>query len=130
MADRICPIGFGDCGDCIHQDLSDGTCGYNKKLADKEVVFDKTGLVIHEDISFENPEAIGKKLKETAKSIHFWLGDWLLEGSRIFGEMYSQAIDETGFDQKILCNDLSVCSRVEKSIRKDNLSWNCKKCDC
>ena len=122
MADTICPIGFGDCEDCAHSDTSDGTC---KLLG--EVIFNKTGLTMPDDISFESFkkwEAIGKKLKETAKSIHFWLGDWLLEGARIFGEMYSQAIDETGFDQKILRNDLSVCSRVEKSIRKDSLSFS------
>ena len=83
-----------------------------------------SGLVVPDDISFEKWEAIGKKLKEIAKSVHFWLGDWLLEGARIFGEMYSQAIDESGFDQKILRNDLSVCSRVKKSIRKDDLSWS------
>lgn len=116
MADPICPIGFGD---CVHRDTSDGTC---KLLG--EVIFNKTGLTVPDDISFEKWEAVGKKIKETAKSIHFWLGDWLLEGARIFGEMYSQAIEENGFDQKILQNDLSVCSRVEKSIRKDSLSFS------
>ena len=114
-----CPLGTNDCNECGYYDAGSDECTYKP-----QAFFSKTGLTINEDMNFEKWEALGKRLKDIAKSIHFWLGDWLLEGDRKFGEISSQAIDENGFDQKILRNDLSICSRIEKRTRKDSLTWS------
>ncbi|GEM_PF-3044006 len=114
-----CPLGTNDCNECGYYEAGNDECTYKP-----QAFFAKTGLILDEDMNFKKWEALGKRLKDIAKSIHFWLGDWMLEGEKKFGEISSQGIDENGFDQKILRNDLSICSRIEKPMRRDDLTWS------
>lgn len=43
---------------------------------------------------------------------------------KIYGETYSQVIEETGLDYQTLRNYKYVASRIELSLRKDNLHWH------
>lgn len=58
------------------------------------------------------------------KSSPFWLGDMLCIGHSKFGEKYSQAINDTGFDPSYLANLKYVCSRVDLSRRREELSFS------
>jgi hypothetical protein len=58
-----------------------------------------------------------------AKSCPFWIGDLLNIGEHTYGEMYSQALNDTGFDPGYLRNVKWTCSRVELSLRSDKLSF-------
>ena len=85
----------------------------------------KTGLVFDESLTYDEWELIGKQLQNIHKSIQFWIGDWLNFGERKFGEMYAQAIEETGLDYQTLANYKTVANLVEFTRRRVNLSWSC-----
>ncbi len=51
------------------------------------------------------------------------LGDWLNYGERSYGEMYTQAVGATGYENKTLRNAKWVSSVYELSCRHDNLSF-------
>ena len=52
------------------------------------------------------------------------LGDWLNYGERKYGEMYTQAIDELDYTKQALKDAKWVSAQVEKSRRRDNLSFS------
>jgi hypothetical protein len=58
------------------------------------------------------------------RSSQWWIGDLLNLGEHTYGESYSQALEATGFEEQTLKNYKWVCSRVEKSLRKDNLTFS------
>ena len=53
----------------------------------------------------------------------WWVGDWLNYGERRYGEMYAQAVDATGYENKTLRNAKWVASIYELSLRRDNLTF-------
>ena len=55
-------------------------------------------------------------------AVHFWIGDLLNYGENTYGEMYSQALDETGFDYETLRDDKWIAKEVPLSLRNDNLT--------
>lgn len=84
----------------------------------------KNGLEPVGSPSFEQWEECGKFLKNANGAVHFWIGDWLNYGERKWGEMYSQALEETDYNYGTLRNDKWVASRVDLSLRGDNLSFS------
>lgn len=84
---------------------------------------DKQGLRAVGNPSFEEWLRVGEFLKNANGAVHFWIGDWLNYGERQWGEMYTQAIDETGYSYGTLANDKWVASRIEPSRRRENLSY-------
>lgn len=74
--------------------------------------------------SFEEWLKCGDFLKNANGAVHFWIGDWLNYGEHKWGEMYSQAMEETGYEYSTLRNDKWVSSRVNPERRRDNLSFS------
>jgi hypothetical protein len=58
------------------------------------------------------------------RSCQWWLGDMLNLGHSTFGEKYSQAINELGYDPGYLRNLSYVCERVQLSLRSDKLTFS------
>jgi len=83
----------------------------------------KTGLEAIGKPSFEQWEECGKFIKKAEGSVKFWVGDWLNYGEQKYGEMYTQALDATDYEYGTLKNDKWIASKVEKSRRRDNLSY-------
>jgi len=50
---------------------------YENKLTIGCFNFDKTGLVVNGDPTFEEWKKCGEFLKQAEKSVQFWIGDWL-----------------------------------------------------
>lgn len=73
--------------------------------------------------TFEQWEFALKFVQKSEQAVHFWLGDLLLYGEAKWGEMYSQAIDATGFEYGTLANDKNVAKSIPQDIRKPNLSF-------
>lgn len=84
----------------------------------------RTGLVLANDTTYPEWEAIGELLDKIEGSVHWWIGDWLNFGEQRYGEMYSQPLDETKYEYKTLRNDKYVADKVELSRRRDNLSYS------
>lgn len=91
-------------------------------FADK-VQFTRVGLVFTGDLRFDEWQILGQSLKDFEHAVHWWIGDWLNYGERKWGEMYTQATEETGYKEKTLRNDKWVAGRFELSCRQDNLSF-------
>lgn len=82
-----------------------------------------TGLVPHGEPTYDQWYECGEVLKRVEKAVGFWVGDWLVYGRGKWGEMYTQAMDETGLTEKTLKNYLYVAKNVEKSRRREKLSF-------
>jgi len=96
----------------------------NKNISIGKFTLAKTGLVIAGDPSYEEWEDCGHFLRQAEKAVQFWIGDWLNYGDKKYGEMYSQAVDETDYAEGSLRNAKWVASQVELSRRRDNLSYS------
>lgn len=95
----------------------------------------RTGLAVHEELSFDEWAALAPKLSEAARGIAFLIGDWLLYGERRFGKdharparrvqsgRYEHAIAATGLDQTTLQTYAHVARHVPSAQRHDALSW-------
>jgi hypothetical protein len=62
--------------------------------------------------SFDEWEAVGKKLRACQGSVLWWLGDWVNYGEDKFGEKFAQVISETDYDLETIRQAAWVCSRV------------------
>jgi hypothetical protein len=82
-----------------------------------------TGWEPPDSLSFEEWEQVGQTLRLMEGAIQFWIGDWIRYGQAKYGEMYSQALEDTDYEHGSLRNMVYVASNVEMSSRDDNLSW-------
>lgn len=64
-----------------------------------------------------------ERLQSAGKSLQWWMGDALRFGERKYGEKYSQALD-LDYELGALKNMVYVCGRLEKSRRRDFLSFS------
>lgn len=82
-----------------------------------------TGLVPNGEPSYEDWYACGEWLKRAEKAVGFWIGDWLNYGERKWGEMYSQAMEDTGLEYDTLRKFRNITKNLDFGIRMPNLSF-------
>jgi hypothetical protein len=82
-----------------------------------------TGLELPENLSFDEWQGLGERLKGVERSLMWWIGDWLRYGERKYGEMYAQAIDATDKSYQTIADAKWVAGQFEISDRSENLSW-------
>jgi len=110
-------------------------------LADSpKFTISRTGLEVHDHLSFEEWSSLAPLLNEAARGVAFVIGDWLLYGRDRFGtqeadsrqaaparrvrsEDYEAAIQMTGLDRATLHTYAHVARRVPPSLRNKQLSW-------
>lgn len=66
---------------------------------------------------------IGSKFQYVSGSLNWWLGDWLNEGEKRYGETYAQAVEMTGHKEDHLIKCKQVAGSVQKWTRVQDLSW-------
>jgi hypothetical protein len=88
-----------------------------------KVTIDPTGIQFHEELSFDEWNAIGQNLVPVAKSIGFIVGDWLNYGAARYGEKYTAATIATGLAYETLKMYSHVARCVERLSRNHNLDW-------
>jgi hypothetical protein len=93
-------------------------------------LFGPTSLQVLGSASFDQWAATGSRLKTSMRAVHWWLGDWILYGERAHGQIYSQAVDASGFDYSTLRNDRRTCLRIEAERRRPQLSFDHHLCVC
>lgn len=89
--------------------------------------FSKVGLIVPEDMTDEEYEAIGNLLLEMQGAIQWWIGDWARWESKhkSYGEKYEMLIAKTGFARQTIENWRWVASAYPKtSLRKEDLSFS------
>ncbi len=82
-----------------------------------------TGIEFHEELSFDEWDALGQKLAPLGKSIGFIIGDWINYGESRYGEKYEKALARTGMAYNTLANFAYVARKVQSSLRNENLDW-------
>jgi hypothetical protein len=106
-------------------------------LADtRKFSISRTGLEVHDHLSFEEWSSLAPLLNEAARGVAFVIGDWLLYGAERFGaadarqagsrvrsEDYEAAIHLTGLDRATLHTYAHVSRKVAPSARHKDLSW-------
>lgn len=86
------------------------------------------------DLPFQAWQEVGRRLGDIDRASRWWLGDWLLRGEILYGEDAAQGVDDlhsrydlalrvTGLDQGTLMNVSSVCRRVPRSRRREELGF-------
>jgi hypothetical protein len=81
------------------------------------------GLELPNDLTFDQWTAIGSVLQGAQRSMMWWIGDWLHFGERKWGEMYADAVEQTGRQEQTLMNAKWVAGRMPISRRREKLSW-------
>lgn len=92
--------------------------------SDKSFEITETGLIINEQVTYEEWSTYGKQLAYRYSKIQWAIGDWINFGERKFGEMYSQAEDDTHFAYGTLRNYASVCARIPIENRHPQLRFH------
>ena len=87
------------------------------------VRFNETCLEIPDGLEYADWEQLGAKLQRANRSLSWWLGDWLRYGESRYGQMYTQAIEETGKAYTTLAHMVWVGDRFEFCRRRQNLSF-------
>lgn len=82
-----------------------------------------TGLQLDSSITFDEWRALGKNIKMADRAVQWWIGDWLNFGEAKYGEMYAQAMDEHDLAYQTLQDYKYVASKVQLSVRTDNLTF-------
>lgn len=83
----------------------------------------RLGMRFSRGLRFEQWVAIGRRVADRADASLWWLGDWLVFGSRMYGPRYERGIQLTGLDYQTLRNYAMVARRFELSRRRDTLSF-------
>lgn len=107
-------------------------------LADtRKFTISRTGLEVHDHLSFEEWSSLAPLLNEAARGVAFVIGDWLLyghdrfgreeaankPGARVRSEDYEAAVRLTGLDRATLQTYAHVSRRVPPALRSKDLSW-------
>jgi len=74
-----------------------------------------TGLVLPEDLSYDDWIEIAPKLRYLNNAMLWAWGDYIRFGERRYGEMYSQALEESDYANGTLRNASYVCGQFELS---------------
>ncbi|NDD52805.1 hypothetical protein EBZ39_02825 [bacterium] len=103
----------------------------------------RTGLVVHEELTFDEWASMAPAINEAARSVAFVIGDWLLYGEdhfrgqsrlpgfeddklgpkKVASDLYDEAIRLTGLDNQTLHAYVHVSRRVPTLLRNKDLSW-------
>jgi len=81
-----------------------------------------TGLLLPESLSYELWEQVGFTLGVLRDLTAWALGDWILFGEGVFGEMYAQGVEVTGRKKDTLLEYARVARQVPRERRR-NLSF-------
>lgn len=78
---------------------------------------------IDPELTFTDWERFVRGAQLVHATAKWWIGDALNFGEGAYGERYAQAVEATGMNQHSLENIASVCRRVNRSRRREDLSF-------
>lgn len=73
-------------------------------------------MEVVDDMTYDEWEALGKRLKFVESAVGWWVGDWVNYGEKVYGEMYAQALDATDYTR----GTLMVYASVARSVKTLN----------
>lgn len=79
------------------------------------------GILFPPGLPYEKWCGIGPMAGDVERAMRLGLGDWLNYGQQEYGEKYSQAINDTGFEYGYLANLAWICRRFPISRRRETI---------
>jgi hypothetical protein len=67
---------------------------------------------------------VGHLLGRINGALNWWVGDWLNHGELHYPELYAQGMEATGLAYETLQNIASICRLVDRTRRREDLSWS------
>lgn len=92
-------------------------------IDDPKFSITRTGIEFHDELSFEEWDALGQQLGEVGKSMGLIIGDWINYGAGRYGEKYDEALRSTGLAYQTLRIYAHVARRVQLFVRTNNLDF-------
>jgi len=83
----------------------------------------QSALILKPGITFEQWQAMGENLGAIAKSVMFWIGDWINYGESAFGEKYAQAMDITGYSYRTVKQAKYIAKKFPPEERDERLTF-------
>ena len=80
---------------------------------------DGVSIQFSERVPFEQWQELGGWLQQISHSLSFFVGDWLNEGEKEYGDKYVQAVHFTDYRIETLRNVKYVCNAVKREVRID-----------
>jgi hypothetical protein len=74
--------------------------------------------------TFEQWLAVGVFIKQAQGAVHFWIGDWVNYGEKVYGESYAQALDHSSYEYQTIANDKWVAGRIHPIRRRESLTFD------
>jgi N6-adenosine-specific RNA methylase IME4 len=81
-------------------------------------------LSLPDPMPFEVWSSVLEEFQSMERGAMWWLGDCLRYGERNYGEMYSHALETTGFAYQTLADAKWLSGEFEFSRRRENLQWS------
>jgi len=89
----------------------------------KKYELEPCGIHVTKPLTFEDWSAMLAWLEAVEVGVQWWIGDAMIYGEQVFGEMYSQALSATGWQLKTIEQYRWVCSKVPFRNRRSDLSF-------
>jgi hypothetical protein len=91
----------------------------------QKVLVDRTSLAMDDELSFEEWISLGEQLTEVGDSMAWWVGDWIEQGTVVYGGKYADALEVMALDLSTLKSYAYVSRRFSETFRRrNNLSWS------
>lgn len=81
------------------------------------------GAVFDENMTFDQWREVGKLMRFLEQAIQFAIGDWLNFGDAVYGEKYSQALEDTSYSYSTLQTYAWVCRKISHDCRLNGVPF-------
>ena len=80
-------------------------------------------LTLPKNLPWADYPRTGQLLGRIGRGVQWWIGDFLVQGQRMYGEKFAQGAEALEYDAKTLTNLAWVAERVASSRRRAGLSF-------
>jgi hypothetical protein len=91
----------------------------------RKVWVDRTSLELTDELTFEEWVNLGEQLTEVGDSMAWWVGDWIEQGTVVYGGKYADALEVMALDLSTLQNYAYIARRPRSSTPRTRTSGRC-----
>src|SRR5260221_378527 len=92
----------------------------NMGIVQSPFAFERCGLTLAGDLTFEDCLSCAKSIDSVESSKHWWIGDLLNHVEAKYGDKYKEFVEQFGLEYGTLANDKYIASKIEFSRRREN----------
>jgi len=84
----------------------------------------RVSLNLPKNLQFKEWREIGGQIQQIESGVMWWVGDWWRFGNQAYGERAAQVLDSESYSYQTFKDAGWVAGRIERSRRRDLLSWS------